>query len=130
MLMGGYMRFLRVGKVLEATAFGVVLLLFVIGLEVNPMLPLGGYFAALAGMAGPFVLAERFRTLGELGQLGGGSVGRQPLMQLGKSGVFRAAGLAGGEMFPALSCFLRGEQAFQVSGKGVAAVGAVHDAGV
>src|SRR6202000_549835 len=38
-----------------------------IGLEVNPMLPLGGYFAALAGMAGPFVLAERFRVLGQLG---------------------------------------------------------------
>ncbi len=38
-----------------------------IGLGVNPMLPLGGYFAALAGMAGPFVLAERFRTLSQLG---------------------------------------------------------------
>jgi tRNA A-37 threonylcarbamoyl transferase component Bud32 len=46
-----------------------------IGLGVNPMLPLGGYFAALAGMAGPFVLAERFRTLGQLGD-GGHRVAR------------------------------------------------------
>ncbi|HEX4462379.1 MAG TPA: serine/threonine-protein kinase [Polyangia bacterium] len=56
-----------------------------IGLGVNPMLPLGGYFAALAGMAGPFILAERFRTSS---QLHGGNVGRYQLeRRLGGGGM-------------------------------------------
>ena len=34
-----------------------------IGLGFNPLLPVGGYFASLAGIVGPFVLAERFKSL-------------------------------------------------------------------
>ena len=40
-----------------------------IGVGFNPLVPVGGYFASLAGMVGPFVLAERFKSL-----VGGGSV--------------------------------------------------------
>jgi serine/threonine protein kinase len=34
-----------------------------IGLGLNPLIPVGGYFASLAGVVGPFVLAERFKSL-------------------------------------------------------------------
>jgi hypothetical protein len=40
-----------------------------IGLGVNPLLPVGGYFASCSGIIGAFILAERFRTL-----VGSGSV--------------------------------------------------------
>src|SRR5438874_592616 len=50
MLMGGYLRFIRVGKVLEASAFGVVLLLLAV---------LGGQFVhANAGLANVFTLGK------------------------------------------------------------------------
>ena len=40
-----------------------------VGLGVHGLVPVGGYFASLAGIVGPFVLAERFKSL-----VGGSSV--------------------------------------------------------
>jgi hypothetical protein len=48
-----------------------------IGLGVNHYLPIGGYFAALAGLTGAFVLAERFRSLVHGGSVGGWQLERR-----------------------------------------------------
>ncbi|MGZ3440141.1 MAG: serine/threonine-protein kinase [Polyangia bacterium] len=53
-------------------------------LGVNPLVPIGGYFAAFAGIVGAFVLAERFKSL-----MGAGSViGSYTLLgRLGSGGM-------------------------------------------
>jgi tRNA A-37 threonylcarbamoyl transferase component Bud32 len=53
-------------------------------IDVNPLVPLGGYFAAATGVTGAFILAERFRSL-----MGSGSVvgSYEILKRLGSGGM-------------------------------------------
>ncbi len=54
-----------------------------IALGFNPLVPVGGYFASLAGVVGPFVLAARLKSL-----VGGASIGAYTIVRrIGSGGM-------------------------------------------
>ncbi|HZS41314.1 MAG TPA: serine/threonine-protein kinase [Polyangia bacterium] len=65
---------------------------------VGPSIPLGGYFTALAGLVGAFVLAERFRALAHGGSLVGHYLVERRIGGGGMADVFAARRIGSGDV--------------------------------
>jgi hypothetical protein len=76
----------------------VVVYELLICVGVNPYLPIGGYFAAMVGLSGIFLLAERVRRLAKSGPVVGGYVIDARLGGGGMADVFLAHREGAGEL--------------------------------